>query len=63
MFFQKDRSDKVGEAYSALEFLREAYQAGRLDQIENMEDVLEALDISQDLEHAKERLRDFHIEE
>ena len=52
----------VEDAYEALQFITEAYKKGKLDEIENMEDVLDALDISGDLEYALQRLKEFHIE-
>ncbi len=52
---------KIDDASEALEFLRKAHKEGRLSEIQNMEQVLDALDISQDLEFARSALSDNHI--
>lgn len=64
MKFNRNRTYKnlVDDAFEALQFLRDAYENNRLNEIENMDDVLDALDISGDLEYALQRLKDFHIE-
>ena len=64
MKFNRNRTYKnlVDDAFEALQFLRDAYENNRLNEIENMDDVLDALDISGDLEYALQRLKEFHIE-
>lgn len=64
MKFNRNRTCKnlVDDAFEALQFLRDAYENNRLNEIENMDDVLDALDISGDLEYALQRLKEFHIE-
>lgn len=61
-FKTRSCSSNADKAYKALEFLREAYSEGKLNDIENMKDVFDALDISEDLEFAYRRLRDYHID-
>ena len=63
MLFKTNRihKDLVDDAFEAMQFLRNAYESGRLNEIENMEDVLDALDISIDLEQALQRLKELHI--
>lgn len=62
MKFEPHYSGKSDRAYEALEFLRDAYERGLIGEIENMDDVLDALDIAQDLEYAHQRLDQYHIE-
>lgn len=63
MKFSSHSSELSDRAYDALEFLRNAYMSGMLAEIENMEDVFGALDISQNLAYANQRLKSYHIED
>ena len=64
MKFNTNRTYKslVDDAFEALLFLRDAYENNKLNEIENMDEVLNALDISGELAYALQRLKDFHIE-
>lgn len=62
MKFETSCSDQAGKAYFALEFLREAYKNGKLQEIENIEYVFDCLDISSDLEYTQQKLKEFHID-
>ena len=61
MKFDYNVSYKPDLAFYALEFLSEAYESGTIIDIENMEDVLDALDISQDLEYLEQIIKDNYI--
>ena len=61
MKFETRWTDKTTRAFEALEFLRVAYKGGKLSEIENMEEVIEAIDIVQDLEYAYSVLESYHI--
>ena len=63
MIFKTNRMYKnaIEDAADALRFLRVAYEENKLAEIENMEDVLQALDISQDLEYAISKLKELSI--
>lgn len=62
MKFETLCTTKSDKAYFALDFLRKAYEEGRLNEIENIEYVFDCLDISQDLEYAQQRLELYHID-
>ena len=62
MKFEGTKYDRVESAYLALEFLRQAYEENKIGEIENMEDVFDALDISGALAYAYERLACYHID-
>ncbi len=62
MKFEIICSSKTDKAYFALEFLREAYMANKLNEIENIDYVFDCLDISTDLEYAQQKLEEFHID-
>ena len=62
MRFETICSSKTDKAYLALEFLREAHKTNRLNEIENIDYVFECLDISNDLEYAQQKLKEFHID-
>ena len=62
MKFEPHYISKADLAFRALEFLRDAYERGLIGEIENMDDVFDALDIAQDLEYAHQRLDQYHIE-
>ena len=59
----RNYKDPIKDAYDAWLFLAKAYEEGTIGQIENMDDVLEALDISQQLESAQILLKEFNIAE
>ena len=63
MKFITNSHDAADRAYDALLFLRNAYDAGKIGEIENMEDVFDALDISGELELAQKRLKQYHIDD
>lgn len=63
MVFKEISTNKIDRAHFALEFLRKAHKESKLNEIENMDEVLDALDISQDLEAANQKLHEFHIYE
>lgn len=62
MIFKSKCSGASDKAFEALGFLRKMVREGRLNEITNMEDVIEALDISQDLENANRKLKEYHID-
>jgi len=59
----RNYKDLVKDAYDAWLFLAKAYEEGTINQIENMDDVLEALNISQQFESAQILLKEFNIAE
>ena len=62
MRFLPRSSSSSDRAYEALEFLRNAYEQGKIAKIENMDGLLDALDIAQELEYAKNKLKDFNLD-
>ena len=49
------------EAYRALEFLRDAHERGKVAEIENMDDVIEALDTIEYIERLEGILKSYNI--
>lgn len=62
MKFVTNCTSKVDKSYFALEFLRSASKSKQLNEIENIDYVFECLDISEDLEYAQQKLKEFHID-
>lgn len=61
MKFQTICTDESEKAFFALEFLKEAFKNDCLNQIENMDEILNALDISQELAYCQKLLNDHYI--
>ena len=58
----RNYQDTVLDAADAINFLREAFESGKLNEIENFDELIEALDISGELEYAHQRLKDYNID-
>ena len=59
MRYINECSDSADRAYFALEFLKEAYENNKFNEIENMEDIFNALDISMELKDLKEKIMEY----
>ena len=62
MRFICDSTEKTEKAFFALAFLRAAFEREKMNEIENVEDILNSLDISQDLEYCHQLLKMHHID-
>ena len=62
MKFVTSCTSKVDKAYFALEFLRNVSKSKQLNEIENIDYLFECLDVSEDLEYAQRKLKEFHID-
>lgn len=61
MKFETRCSERARQVFEAIEFLRKAYKEGKLLEVENFDDLLEALDSSQELEYYYSVLKGNHI--
>ncbi len=56
-----NHKNDVEDLGAAIRFLRDAYEQGKVSEIENMEEVLDALDVVEQLERALRLLEENHI--
>ena len=61
MFFHCVSSEKTERAFFALQFLQKAIAEKTIYEIENIDELINALDISQDLAFAEQQLKSNHI--
>ena len=58
---EKKNPDRIEQVADAIEFLKKAFKEGKLKEIENFDDLIEALDSTQDLEYLCTLLEQNHI--
>ena len=61
MRFECKEHGNLDIAIAALEFLKKAHEEGKLNEIENFDDVLDAIDLISEVEYLQQRLKDYNI--